>query len=570
MDEYNYDNIDFCINLLYDYMYKKNRETCYKFNHIYKQNVKLIDIKKDSSFDPLSVFYKASFDYEGITNDRYVFERRSENSSFSTTVEFALYPDQTQINNIHKSPLLNSAIMYILSELSTFSEGGNFLLPLMCFDIELGKIEKLNKKLYEKLQEILPKKTTILNVIITERYFKLKTVKEFIDDNINDLQSIDWKNLLFQILYGLYKANNEHKYFVHGDLTCDNIKLYLVPEDKKIYRYKVSNINFDIQNNGVLVKITNFDKSELYQFNTDKIDQSRLYEDITKFFINLYEVIEKHKKKIPDEIFEFIGLQKTKKNDIVNFDLMDILKKNNFFTEFIIKDQMSESNTPRKAESGRLSVKYPKSPDEESDEDYRLMGRNGSLYAEGTRPLNLQLGGKKKKKDKEVFVKADHEEKDDSSPIGTIGMSPSPEEVNESGLVGGNTLQDAIMSKLPKGYEGSLPDALQQVLNSFQGQSGLFGFNPAQPSFLPTVNNPAMMGLLTQPSVGNVAQLTATHPIGAQMMGMAGLPTGMPMGLSTPNMGAPMPVMPPQPTNAIGTALGIPHTGGKKKFALKG
>ena len=49
----NYDNIDYCQNILYDLVYKKNH---FKYNIKQNDNIKLIDIKKPEGFDFKNIF----------------------------------------------------------------------------------------------------------------------------------------------------------------------------------------------------------------------------------------------------------------------------------------------------------------------------------------------------------------------------------------------------------------------------------------------------------------------------------------------------------------------------------
>ena len=47
-----YDNIDFCINTLYDYVHKKDKtDECYKIKYIQTNNLNLINAKKPSDYN---------------------------------------------------------------------------------------------------------------------------------------------------------------------------------------------------------------------------------------------------------------------------------------------------------------------------------------------------------------------------------------------------------------------------------------------------------------------------------------------------------------------------------------
>ena len=56
-----YDNIDFCLNTLYNFIYNKKHIDCYVFKRIQLSNVKLSDIKKDDINKVLFLFFFSSY-----------------------------------------------------------------------------------------------------------------------------------------------------------------------------------------------------------------------------------------------------------------------------------------------------------------------------------------------------------------------------------------------------------------------------------------------------------------------------------------------------------------------------
>src|SRR6202012_5058588 len=84
-----YDQIDYCLNTLYDYFYNKDREGCYKFKPIIKNNIKLIDIKKLADFDYNDIL-TGKVKFMGKFNNKYQFKRYSE-TSYPCTISIGIY-----------------------------------------------------------------------------------------------------------------------------------------------------------------------------------------------------------------------------------------------------------------------------------------------------------------------------------------------------------------------------------------------------------------------------------------------------------------------------------------------
>ena len=69
MSENMYDNIDYCLNLLYESIYNSKTDECYTFNTINKKEIILDDIKKSDNFNFTDVL-TGKIKKMGIYNNR--------------------------------------------------------------------------------------------------------------------------------------------------------------------------------------------------------------------------------------------------------------------------------------------------------------------------------------------------------------------------------------------------------------------------------------------------------------------------------------------------------------------
>jgi len=79
-DSNKYDNLDFCLNVLFDFIYNKNKKSCYKFEHILIDELNINNIKKPKTFDGKSILATNKIKYMGNTGDKFLFKRYSDSS----------------------------------------------------------------------------------------------------------------------------------------------------------------------------------------------------------------------------------------------------------------------------------------------------------------------------------------------------------------------------------------------------------------------------------------------------------------------------------------------------------
>ena len=68
-----YNNLDFLLNIYYDFIYRKTPDKSYIFNPIYKKKLQLINLKMPNDYDSSEIFNK-KFKYLGYYNNKFNFK----------------------------------------------------------------------------------------------------------------------------------------------------------------------------------------------------------------------------------------------------------------------------------------------------------------------------------------------------------------------------------------------------------------------------------------------------------------------------------------------------------------
>ena len=405
-----YDNLDFRINTLYDAVYNDENKWQYNVKPIIKNNIELIDIKEPDYFDPSHIFNN-QIKFISKIHDKWTFKRTSD-ESYPCTISIGLYEQMGNYNDLGRSELYNPAIHYILSESVIAENFKHALLPVMFFDITLEKLKSYSKNMYETIKSdikddknLLQDDKTLLYVFITEHYFKIETVEEFIKNECKNMTLLHWKVLIFQVLFSLYKISEKIQKFRHNQLDLKSVKIYRKKENNKPVTYKVGSTEFQVPNVGFEIKITDFDSSYAGDYIKNKhiagVTDNPYY-DIHYFISSIYISIMKHNGECSKELKEFIDELIPKKflpNHNENFTGLNemefdnyssqiivpaiVLRKNNFFTKFIKTNNMELSVSPiendkiqiKKVSKREKDVNYLSPTDDISDE-YRMLGRN--------------------------------------------------------------------------------------------------------------------------------------------------------------------------------------------------
>jgi len=401
----NYDQIDFCLNTLYDCVYNKSSEKCYTIKPIIKSLIKLHDLKKDSNFKCDEIFKNCTIKFINKVKNRFLFKRTSD-STYPCTISIGSYssnPNYGSENDLGREEMINIAMMYMLSETVINDKLNHILLPIMMFDISGEKIKKLIPDITTYFKELDDKHD--LYVLITEHYFKMTTLREYLKNNLNKMTLNDWKCLFFQVLYTLAKLNEKFNKFRHNSLDLDAIFIYEKKEDNNNDIYKLGSTTFKISNKTIDIKIGYFDKSYTSDYiknkGTTNITENPYY-DIHYFFNSLY-IFLKENDNIPDIISGFINemvpekfrIEPDEKFKGLNENMFDnlssyiivpsvTLKKNKFFSEFIegmdlsaspVQNNKLDLNELNYKESGIDYLKNKNSISESSNDEYSKLNK---------------------------------------------------------------------------------------------------------------------------------------------------------------------------------------------------
>jgi len=373
-----YDDIDLCLNILYDFAYGTRKE-CYELKYESKKVVELNKLKKDKKFNYATIF---DTKIESIAQHnqpknaaKYLFKRYST-TGYTSLLKIGIYDEKHKnLNDLEKSELIDMKLNYILSDIALNSVYKFILLPVCNFDIKYQELRKLNPVVYDAIKSDNNdiKDTGNLCVQLFESYYKLESLRNYITGNRN-MTLVYWKVIFFQILYALYQIQKEYPTFRHNDLTVDTVYVYdkSTPNTGKNTQLSSSNdpITVNVDSNRSMhipdikleIKITNYYSSYISGYAENKdIPESKKkenqYYDVYNIFssiLHLMKKLEIHVPEVTNLLNEIIPL-KLRDQNINTIELNEnyyeiniskilspiiIINKNNFFTDFI-KDNLN-------------------------------------------------------------------------------------------------------------------------------------------------------------------------------------------------------------------------------------
>jgi hypothetical protein len=405
----NYFDLDFLLNIYNDYIYRKTPENSYRFEPISRQKIKLEDLKMPEDFDSTAIINLTGNDlkYLGTWKGEHHFKRKSKTGGFPCRLIIGKY-DTQNANNMNEGVIYNVGIMYILSELVATEHFKHSLLPVMLFDIEYSELVKRVPD-FEKYTG--NNKDSMMYCLVVEQFTDQMTLREYLE-SAPTIDVLTWKVIFFQILFALFKINDRLSQFRHNRLDLDSLLVCTKQQQNSTDTYKIGDIKFGLPNVGFDIKLSNYQFATTSDYipNTDigkKIYNE--YYDVHYFMNYLLLWSEKNKFVLPKEIIGFIGelvpdSLKIRKLDgyggmdeSADYKVMNpnrsipvmILKKNNFFKQFIIigsdsNMDMSASpvdNTAKVAPvKGGMSSEfsegeYIRSITESNSDNPRLLGR---------------------------------------------------------------------------------------------------------------------------------------------------------------------------------------------------
>ena len=111
----------------------------------------------------------------------------------------------------------------------------------------------------------------MLSITISERFFKMQTLENYINNNIQNMNTDDISNIIFQVVHTLAIIREKYPKFNHNLLSIDKINLYLTEKNTQTTKYTYKNLVYNIKNSGFIIKLTNFHAAEIESNSTDDI-----------------------------------------------------------------------------------------------------------------------------------------------------------------------------------------------------------------------------------------------------------------------------------------------------------
>jgi hypothetical protein len=351
----NYNDIDFCLNILYNFIYTKS-STCYEFKYEAKKDIDIRLLKKGPEFNHTNILSNLTF--ISPNNKTLIFKRNSE-SGYSSMIRVGVYSeDNKNVNDQKRKEIIDMHLNYIFTDLVINDPFKFILLPIFNFDIKYSELLKNHKNILDELSVLNINKNSIFYFQVFEHYFKMQTLNDFLYNNYTKFTSENWKILCFQILQALYKIQKSYANFRHNKLDFNSIFVYYKKETDKVIISKIDNLTFEIPNVNFEIKLTNFYDSTIPNYiNSNTNKKNNPYYDIYYIFTNLlnftieYKINDFNLLKFLDDIVQKKFRIKNSENKY-NLELDEsyyeqnivtilnpyiILSKNNFFIDLIMK-----------------------------------------------------------------------------------------------------------------------------------------------------------------------------------------------------------------------------------------
>lgn len=301
-------NLNEKINLIYDFLY--NNRNKYSIEPIELTKITEDDVEVsegEGSNNLLSQILKNKLQYAFTIDNSIYFNQYSD--EYSSLIKISCDNNDQSYND--------NLISYILSELVLRNKTKNILLPILNISVDLLDLKNILENntipdVFEK--HIYKKKKKIVNLKIREKFFKLDTLRTYIKEN-----KVNYKVILFQIIFTLAIIKQKYKYFTHNNLNLDNIFVYInkssdTSNTELLINGKIYYLPFEPYE----IKITNFENAMLTNTNNHLTDLICICKDILKEDINI---------DLPTKNF-IAKLIDMKNNNLEN------LLNDNYFNEF--------------------------------------------------------------------------------------------------------------------------------------------------------------------------------------------------------------------------------------------
>jgi len=472
-----YDDLDYLITMLYDFVYMDNKEKCYMVKYIGKNDITQDNIKRTNKVKQYikNIFTDNKFKFVDNINGVYELKRYSD-ASYPSSVFLYNYNKDGALDDLTRWENVSKIISFVLSEMVVTREFNNVVLPILNIDIEKGDLDDFIKTMPE-LKEL---KDGYISVEIREHYYKMCSLDNYLKNNSEKMKTMHWKILLFQVLFSLAIIQKKYPTFRHNDLDLNNIYVYQRTENDEKVKYNLNGTIFDIPNVGFTIKIGNFYKSVIDGFVDNKSLDAKMkkmnrYYDFNYFMKKIFNYIKSDDKlkEFIDDVFpeKMRGNDKYLDNEFVLPD--EIIKSNKFFKDLITK----KIETVPKKESFEQEPSIEdedKQPEEKSkyDELPEDVVENPLNDSQDNIQGKRRIAGKLEK----IFrVKSDDDQigSSKSKDVKNEDSSDSPfidrliDETKNDIVKKNNMLGNNIMNSIPLGIPYTSPEQIQGIKSNY-------------------------------------------------------------------------------------------------------
>lgn len=334
----NFDELDDCLDLLYNIVYNKNLE--YKCHHIEKSKICIQHLKKSHQFNPDPIL-NGKIKQIAKINNKYFFKRYPDNeNSYPVTLEIHAYDNEMDYVNLRSKECIHLLYLLLFSEYVINDKIPFIMLPIFNFDITDSKIKQ-----YPVFKEIT-NNGKWFSVQMTEHYFNIEPLKSYLETV--DVTSLNWKALLFQIIYVWCYIKSKYSNFIHGNYTFDSFWVYHTKKTEILSQYTLYDKLWNIPDIGIEIRLTSFENAKI----EDVGDSKNEFVDMQVLFSELLELLKKKNISIVKEFIEnftdnveITKIDTKKIIEKITFSINNLLTKNNFFENFIMKNKNRELNT---------------------------------------------------------------------------------------------------------------------------------------------------------------------------------------------------------------------------------
>ena len=282
-----YLDIDFLAGILFDYNYNSsgNSSRCYELYPLDSKNITIEDIKlipdKIKQKQLVNSIFNASIKWQWRKKNIYMFKRQAD--VYSMNIQIKLINDLESQTSLKSLENINSLVTWLLSDLVVTKKTKGILLNIMNLDVGLDLIiDFLDNypEIYTDFKDIQDKKNKIVNVTISEHFFKTDILSEI-------APSLTWeqiKSIIFQVGHVLSLVQQDYPGFRKNNLTCDTVLLY--SKKPKINVYSIGKDHIKMSDEGYEVKLGFFSDSYIPKF----VDNDGIVEN-KKELDNTYDLL---------------------------------------------------------------------------------------------------------------------------------------------------------------------------------------------------------------------------------------------------------------------------------------